>query len=60
MNDDEKLAILREVRDLLREQTAMAKAHWEKHAAIVKRNQIISTIVLFLLSVKAAAWLLLK
>lgn len=60
MSNDEQLAILREIRDILREQTELVKGQWASYAAINKRNQIVSLVVLFPIMVAAAAWLVLK
>jgi len=59
-HEDEQLALLREIRDTLREQTELVKAQWVKYDAINRRNQIIWLFVLFPLMFSACAWFVLK
>jgi hypothetical protein len=55
MNDNEPLAVLREIRDILNEQTELVKSQYARYAKIAKWNQIVSLIVWFPIMIAVAA-----
>lgn len=54
MSDDEQVALLREIRDILNGQTELVRTQWAESARLCRKNMIASIIAFFPLAVLVA------